>query len=145
MQLVLAWSCLRLSKCVVTDRLAWNASWHSFIPWASLLLLLMLAQTLSYSGSSLEWTASLRRKPQAQMNLILKQALSELEELLTMNSTFNISRDIPAPRVSLWGALQLCSTHRHKHAGPAPLLGPSQLVFYRGKILTEKHLTENRL
>lgn len=46
-----------------------------------------------------------------------------------MNSNFNIRRDVPAPRVALWGAPHPCGTHRHKHAGPAPPLGPSQLLF----------------
>lgn len=47
------------------------------------LLTLQLAQTWSCSGSS-EQTASLRRKPQAQKSLFFNQALSELEELLTV-------------------------------------------------------------
>lgn len=48
-----------------------------------------------------------------------------------MNSNFNISGDVPAPRVALWGAPHLCSTHRHKHAGPAPLPWGSHSRFYR--------------
>lgn len=60
------------------------------------LLTLLPAQTLNYSDSSLEWTNSLSEEETSSSQSWRSSWLHKLE--------LNISGDVPAPRVALWGA-----------------------------------------